>query len=174
MTSPRALPPHPLARIQTRPPDPTMEFGRQQRGPEVSPLPSIFIATDPLPRFRHAPHSMTSSSPISTTTAMTIPGVQRVEEVPPPLPPPQFPFGKPPNSDYREQPSRRDSFASFGSREPSLFGCSFGNSMDDHRGGAPIVRVERDEGYASLSSTRYETSPVRPGVVHRERAIGLV
>lgn len=88
---------------------------------------------------------------------MTIPGVREIEEVPPALPPPPFPLGKPPSSDYREP--RRDSFASFSSREPSLFGSSFGNSMD-HRDG-PVVRVERDEGYASLSSTRYETSILR-------------
>ena len=86
---------------------------------------------------------------------MTIPGVREIEEVPPALPPPPFPLGKPPNSDHREP--RRDSFASFSSRDPSLFGSSFGNSMGDHRDG-PIVRVERDEGYASLSSTRYGTS----------------
>lgn len=85
---------------------------------------------------------------------MSIPGVREIDEVPPALPPPPFPFGKPPSSDYREP--RRDSFASFSSREPSLFG-SFSNSMGDARDG-PIVRVERDEGYASLSSTRYGTN----------------
>lgn len=129
-----------------------MEFSRQ-RGPEAPTLPSIFIATDPPPRFCHEPHS--TSSPTPATSAMTIPGVREIEEVPPALPPPQFPLGKPPNSDYREP--RRGSFASFSSREPSLFGSSFGNSMGDHRDG-PVVRVERDEGYASLSSTRYGSS----------------
>lgn len=86
---------------------------------------------------------------------MSIPGVKEIEEVPPALPPPPFPFGKPPNyPDYKE-PRRDDSFASL-SRESSLFG-SFPNSMGDQRDG-PIVRVDRDEGYSSLSSTRYGTS----------------
>lgn len=131
-----------------------MDYNSRQHGPEASGLPSILIASDPPPRFRHAPHSTPSLS--SSTSAMSIPGVQEIEEVPPALPPPPFPFGKPPNSDYRE-PRRDNSFSSFSSREPSLFG-SFSNSMRDRRDG-PIVRVDRDEGYASLSSTRYGTGP---------------
>lgn len=130
-----------------------MDYSSHQHGPEASGLPSILIATDPPPRFRHAPHSAPSLA--SSASAMSIPGVQEIEDVPPALPPPPFPFGKPPNSDYRE-PRRDNSFSSFSSREPSLFG-SFSNSMGDRRDG-PIVRVDRDEGYASLSSTRYGMS----------------
>lgn len=141
-----------------------MDYSSRQHGPEASALPSILIATDPPPRLGHMPHSNPSYS--SSTSAMSIPGVREMEEVPPALPPPPFPFGKPPNSDYREP--RHGSFASFSSREPSLFG-SFSNSMGDHhhhhhhRDG-PIVRVDRDEGYASLSSTRYGTTLIHgPG-----------
>ena len=83
---------------------------------------------------------------------MSIPGIHRVEDVPPPLPPPQFPFGKPPGSDYKEP--QRDLFGSFSAREPSLFGSGSFSSMGDRRDRTPVLKVDKDEGYASLSSTR--------------------
>ncbi|MBE3043146.1 hypothetical protein IMZ48_11360 [Candidatus Bathyarchaeota archaeon] len=130
-----------------------MEYTSLHRGPEASALPSILIAPDPPPRFRHVPDS---TPPLSTSTsAMSIPGVHEMEVVPSAKPPPRYPFGKPPNDNWEP---RHDSFASFSPREPSLFGSgSFSNRMGDHRDG-PILRVDRDEGYASLSSTRYGRS----------------
>lgn len=143
-----------------------MSFSRQH-GPEASSLPSIFIASDPPDRYRSPTQAMPFEQFSSSTSAiaMSIPGAARHEVVPPPLPPPQFPFGRPPGSDFKEP--RRDSFGSFSAREPSLFGSGSFESMGHRRDRAPLLKVEKDEGYASLSSTRSKDSlPTGFGALH--------
>jgi hypothetical protein len=127
--------------------------------------PSIYIDQNPSERFYGSSRSSFGGGVYSSSPAMSIPGASTREDVPPPLPPPRFPLSNTSHCDPRSR-SRLDSSYSqpFSPRDPSY--GSFGTSLSDdrphykRRESSTTIKPERDEGYASLSSTRYARNGV--------------
>lgn len=126
--------------------------------PASAAAPAIYIQSSSSDRYGHSePHGIYSSS-----VAMSIPGsVDPRDAPPPPLPPPRF---FPPDGPYPEesQSHYHRSPASYSPRSGSQLG-SIGSSLMDYRkrDASSYIKMEKDEGYASLSSagsTRSEYS----------------
>lgn len=94
---------------------------------------------------------------------MRIPGIDTQPDVPPPLPPPRFPFGNNNNntmSPNHDVPLRRHDFTSSHSSFASGYGSATSSLLDD---GGRFRRkdlrhsIKDDEGYSSWSSIeRYD------------------
>lgn len=114
---------------------------------EVAPaLPSIIVPGGG--RYSTGHHDM----PFGRSPAMAIPGLERHEYVPPPLPPPPEPFGK---TSYRSEDLKRErreyTHGSFASGYGSIV-SSFADERPSLKR-ADTASTNGDEGYASLSST---------------------
>ena len=130
-----------------------MAFPPQYREPAPT-LPSI-IAPGP-GRYR-AHHDM----PFGRSPALSLPGLDMRDDVPPPLPPPRIlPFG---DSPHPSEHTRRDSRAYNAS---SSFASGYGSMASSHADDRPSFKrrdtgstANGDEGYASYASTdRYGTA----------------
>ncbi|KAL3962470.1 hypothetical protein ACCO45_003993 [Purpureocillium lilacinum] len=124
-----------------------MAFPPQYREPAPT-LPSI-IAPGP-GRYR-AHHDM----PFGRSPAMSIPGLDMRDDVPPPLPPPRIlPFGDSPHPSEHTRRDSRDYNAS------SSFASGYGSMASSHADDRPSFKrrdtgstANGDEGYASYAST---------------------
>lgn len=90
---------------------------------------------------------------------MRIPGIDTQPDVPPPLPPPRFPFGDT-MSPKHDMPLRRHDFPSSHSSFASGYGSatsSLADGGDRFRRKDPRHAIKDDEGYSSPSSVdRYD------------------
>ncbi|KAL2675722.1 hypothetical protein Neosp_011913 [[Neocosmospora] mangrovei] len=139
-----------------------MAFPPQYRD-AAPPLPSI-IAPPPGDRFRsHASHH---ELPFGRSPAMSIPGIQTPSDVPPPLPPPRYFPGAdqpapPEDMGIKREYTTHGSFA-------SGYGSMTSSYHDEHPNYQRRDLSERDEGYASYSSTdrSRESIPTSFGRLH--------
>ncbi|KAH7140470.1 hypothetical protein B0J13DRAFT_638191 [Dactylonectria estremocensis] len=115
----------------------------------VPSLPSIrFLQND---RFRAA-----QDTPFGRSSAMSIPGLPTHHDPPPPLPPPRYVpgIGQPPHSDGMQvKREYKNSPASFASGHGSMASLYAEDRPGYMRSGTSSAIGERDEGYASYSST---------------------
>ncbi|KAF5637375.1 zinc finger protein [Fusarium tjaetaba] len=143
-----------------------MAFPPQYREPAPA-LPSIIVPTSG-DRFRsHASHH--HELPFSGSPAMSIPGMPPRDDVPPPLPPPRYPgFDQPSALAESMREKREYAHGSFASGYGSMNSSYHEDRPSYQRRSNTGVFGERDEGYASYSSTdrSRESAPSGFGRLH--------
>ncbi|CEI67496.1 hypothetical protein FVEN_g5599 [Fusarium venenatum] len=132
-----------------------MAFPPQYREPAPA-LPSIIVPTSG-DRHRANHHH---DSPFSRSLAMSIPGIQR-DDVPPPLPPPKYPGYDQPSALAENMREKREyAQGSFASGYGSM-NSSFHEDRPSYQRRSNTS--DRDEGYASYSSTERSRESVPTG-----------
>lgn len=129
-----------------------MAFPPQYREPAPA-LPSIIVPTSG-DRFRsHASHH--HELPFSGSPAMSIPGMPPRDDVPPPLPPPRYPgFDQPSALAESMREKREYAHGSFASGYGSMTSSYHHEDRPSYQRRSNTGAFgERDEGYASYSST---------------------
>jgi hypothetical protein len=127
----------------------TMAFPPQYREPPA--LPSIIV---PTPGDRYRSHTSHHGIPYSGSPAMSIPGLQTREDVPPPLPPPRYPGYDQPSALAENMREKREyAQGSFASGYGSMTSSYHEDRPSYQRRSNTAIYGERDEGYASYSST---------------------
>ncbi|KAM5352858.1 hypothetical protein ACJ41O_005580 [Fusarium nematophilum] len=143
-----------------------MAFPPQFREPAPA-LPSIIVPSGD--RFRsHASHH---EMPFGRSPAMSIPGIQTPDDVPPPLPPPRYVPG--PDQPHHPEDMREKRDYSHGT---GSFASGYGSMNSSYAEDRPSYQRrdtystigDRDEGYASYSSTdrSRESIPTEFGLHH--------
>ncbi|SCO78187.1 related to zinc finger protein [Fusarium oxysporum] len=143
-----------------------MAFPPQYREPALG-LPSIIVPTSG-DRFRsHASHH--HELPFSGSPAMSIPGMPPRDDVPPPLPPPRYPgFDQPSALAESMREKREYAHGSFASGYGSMNSSYHEDRPSYQRRSNTGAFGDRDEGYASYSSTdrSRESAPSGFGRLH--------
>ncbi|KAM0397730.1 hypothetical protein HYE67_011291 [Fusarium culmorum] len=137
-----------------------MAFPPQYREPAPA-LPSIIV---PPSGDRHRAHASHHDSPFSRSVAMSIPGGPLRDDVPPPLPPPRY-FDQPNALAENMREKREYASGSFASGYGSM-NSSFHEDRPSYQQRSNTS--DRDEGYASYSSTdrSRESAPTGFGRFH--------
>ncbi|KPA36997.1 transcription factor [Fusarium langsethiae] len=124
-----------------------MAYPPQYREPAPA-LPSIIV---PASGDRHRAHASHHDLPFSRSLAMSIPGMPSRDDVPPPLPPPKYPGYDQPSALAENMREKREyAHGSFASGYGSM-NSSFQEDRPSYQ--RRINTSDRDEGYASYSST---------------------
>ncbi|KFA74351.1 hypothetical protein S40288_06666 [Stachybotrys chartarum IBT 40288] len=133
---------------------------------EAQALPRI-IASGP-DHYRGHHHQHPRDLPMSSSPAMIIPGSESHTEVPPPLPPPQFPFGHAPHPTHSAHPQPHFHSPRHHPRDmhreprfgytPSSAASNYGSLADEPSSYRRREFDHQDEGYASVSTDRSRDS----------------
>ncbi|KAF7561550.1 hypothetical protein G7046_g2591 [Stylonectria norvegica] len=138
-----------------------MAYPPQYREPPPS-IPSIIVPSADRFRSRTTHHDMGFGG---RSPAVSIPGLHEQDNVPPPLPPPPYLPGNEPPQHHQDMKPRRDygpSAASFASGYGSM-ASSFAEDRPSYmRRDMSSMLGDRDEGYASYSSTGRSRDSPRP------------